>query len=59
MDHQYFHHAFLKYTQNNLEYLIQNMTYLKIQINHSMLELMFQIYCYCMGFLCFAMCNKY
>ena len=37
MDYQYFLHAFLKYTENNLEYLIQNINHLVIQIYHSML----------------------
>ena len=39
MDYQYFLHAFLKYTQNSLEYLKQNMIHLEIQIYHTMLEM--------------------
>ena len=38
---QYFLHAFLKYIQNNVEYLIQNTIHLAIQIYHSMLVLIF------------------
>ena len=34
MDYQYFHYVFLKYTQNNLEYLVLSMTHLVIQIHH-------------------------
>ena len=41
MDYQYFLHAFLKYTENSLEYLIHNMTHLVIQVNHSVFELTF------------------
>ena len=47
-----------KYNQNNFKYLIQDMIHLVIQIYHSMLELIFWVYCYCMSFLCFSMCNK-
>ena len=35
MDYQYFLHAFLKYTQNNLEYLVQNMIHQVIEIYYS------------------------
>ena len=38
MDYQDFFHAFLRYTQNNLEYLMLSVIYLVIQIYHSMLE---------------------
>ena len=38
MDYQDFLHAFLKYTQNNLEYLMLSVIYLVIQIYHSILE---------------------
>ena len=41
MDYQCFIQGFLKYTQNDLEYLIQNMIHQAIQICHSMLELIF------------------
>ena len=41
MDYQHFHYASEEYTQNNLEYLILNMIDLVIQINQSMLELIF------------------
>ena len=41
MDYKYFSHAFLKYYQNSLEYLIQNMIHQVIQVYHSMLELTF------------------
>ena len=58
MVYQYFLHAFLKYAQNNLEYLIQNMSHPVIQIYHSIMKMIFQIYYYRMNFLCFSMCNK-
>ena len=41
MDYQYFHYAFLNYTQDNLEYLILSMINQVIQIHHSMLEQIF------------------
>ena len=41
MVYQYFLHDFLKYTENNLEYLIQNKTHQAIQTYNSMLELIF------------------
>ena len=53
MDYQSFHYVFLKYTQNSLEYLIQNMNHKVIQIYHFMLKLLFEIYCYCMSFYVF------
>ena len=56
--YQYLLHAFLQSIQNNLECLIQNTIHLAIQIYHSMLVQIFQIYCYCMSFLCFSLCNK-
>ena len=49
---------FLRYIQNNLEYLIQNMIRQVIQIINSMLELIFQIYYFCMTFLYFSMYRK-
>ena len=42
----------------NLEYLIQNMIHLVIQILQSMLELIFEIYHFCVTFLCFSMYSK-
>ena len=41
MVYQYLLHDFLKYTQNNLEYLIQNMIHQALQIYRSKLELIF------------------
>ena len=41
MAYQYFLHAFLKYTQNDIEYLIQNSIHQAIKTYHSMLELSF------------------
>ena len=41
MVYQYFLHAFLKYTENNLEYLTQNMSHPVIQNYCSMLVLVF------------------
>ena len=58
MVYQYFLLAFLKYTQNNLEYLIQNMIHQAMQTYHSILELIFQMCCHCMSFFCFSMCNE-
>ena len=59
MRYRYFFRAFLKYTQNSLKYLIQNMIHQVIQIYHSMLNVVLWIYCYCMSFLCFFFFNKY
>ena len=58
MDYQSFHYVFLKYTQNNLEYLIQSMTHLAIPcwthfgadiLNLLLLHELFM----------FSMCDKY
>ena len=58
MDYQSFHYVFLKYTQNNLEYLIQSMTHLVIPcwthvgadiLNLLLLHELFM----------FSMCDKY
>ena len=57
MGYQSFHYMFFKYAQNNLEYLIKNMAHLVIQIYHSMLELIFQIRCYYISFLCLSVIN--
>ena len=37
MDYQYIRYAFLKYNQNNIEYLKQNMIRQVIQAYHTML----------------------
>ena len=52
-DCQYLHCVFLKYTQNSLEYLIQNMIPQVIQIYQSMLELRFKFIVIIWGFYVF------
>ena len=46
-------HIFWWYTQINLEYPMQNTINHLIQVHHSMLEPIFRIYCFCIGFLLF------
>ena len=41
MDYQSSHYDISKYTQNSLEYVMQNMAHQEIQIYKSMLELIF------------------
>ena len=50
-------HVYL-YIQYNLEYVIQNKNHLTIQIHHSMVELLFLVYCSYTIFLYFSMWDK-
>ena len=51
--------CFWWYTQNNIDYLIQNMTQQVIQNFHSTLELIFRIYCFSIIFLYLSMYSRY
>ena len=56
-DNQSLFHVFWWFTQNNLEYLIQNIIRQVILIYHSTLELIFYVYCLCISSLYFSMCT--
>ena len=53
-DYQSFHYVFPeKYTQNSLDYQIQNMIHQVVQLHHSMLEINFKFTSYMIFFMSF------